>query len=264
MSWGHTENSDWLKAFSKADRELLEKGRLIASRMAANTRAAYMYWGQWEDLNDLLIEGMPLRQALEWHVPTGFGAVRAAIAESTILAILRVSDSPSTNDNTLTACLLADLLKNERVVELLSSLAWNEEGTQNQQWLVDFEKAEQPKRTAEFLELVPMGWGHTHAPPDRDDLTRARKNLKAIRDKVIAHSDAGEASPPTIDQVRDALRVSFRIAKLGSLIFLGRASGLDQNLKQIIDDPNGTWRYFSRGLVSAHREWLELKRKLDD
>ncbi len=243
----------WLAGIPSAERDALERGKTIAKRVVANAREARRYWWVWEGLNERLDGAGPLSQALQWHAPLGLVEIRWALAQSTVMAIMRITDPPK--PASATACSLAGLLSNESVVGLVTSDMWlsgRKAGLPGT--ILAYEREEQPKRIEQFRLTVPLGWARADAMPDDDKLVKARVALKSIRDRSIAHSDLTVGEPPTIDEVRDALEVSMMVAQLGSLIFLGHSSGLDLVSKPEPRDGD-VWHYFESGMVSAHVAW---------
>lgn len=254
MSSTQLIHQQWLESIPPEDRKLLERGKNIATQVVANARDARKFWDVWESLNNRLAPEKPLAQALAWYSPRDLGPIRRAVAEATVLAVLRISDHPKSE--TATACNLAGLLRNERVFELVTHDLWLSGGTlELDSWVLDIEREKQPERISQFLDRVPHGWAKADSLPDDDALHRSRVVLKGMRDKIIAHSDLSKVSLPKVDEVRQALFTSVEIAQLGSLIFLGTTSGLD-----VIDNdatPSGdVWHYFEKGLSSDHRAWL--------
>ncbi len=240
-----------------AEQDLLDRGASITLGVVANAEIARDAWATWEAFNNRLAEGSALSRAAKWHAPEGLGVIRRALAESAILAILRMSDHPKGNDS-LSACLLRGLLANDQVVSTLVSEQWIRRDAPNiPEMILDFELSEQPERINWFKRTVPMGWGKSDFGPENRDLENARKSLLTIRHKVIAHSVDGTFDGPTIDQIRDALAISTKVAMQGSLIFLGHTSVLDSDLDQKTRTNDDVWLYFEAGLVDAHNEWLQ-------
>ncbi len=244
-----------------AHQELLDRGVSITERAVRNIVSARGTWALWEAFNDRLVEGGALSAALEWHGPPGLAEIRVALAETTVLAILRSSENPQNNDSS-SLCLLRGLLANDDVVAALSSEAWISHDKQMLPTILHFERSEQPKRIQWFNDRVPLGWGRGYSGADVADLARTRNSLRQIRDKVIAHSSGSGFDAPSIDQVRDALTVTCEIGQRASLIFLGHTSGLDTELFERVRAYDDFWHFFERGLTSAHDEWRSSQRTL--
>lgn len=176
------------------------------------------------------------------------------------MATLRISDS----SQSLTGCLLSGLLRNDQLLKVLVTKEWLAGGqVALDADVIVSELENQPKRIEWFNSVVPLDWGPHQFPPADDTLLVSRNKLKVIRDKVIAHTDKGVFTPPTIGQIRAALIVATEVAKIASLIFLGHTSDLDKDLtdrKRMLDE---FWHYFERGVVATHEAWLDQKSKLD-
>jgi hypothetical protein len=241
----------------------LNRGAAIAEAMVRNARQAQQYWALWEALNTRLEPDKPLRKALEWHPPAGFAEIRRTLGDAAILATLRVSDNPKNND-ALTACLLIGLLHNEDVVEVLNTPAWiGRRCLASDSFIVQFEIAEQPKRIAWLADRVPLKWGTKSFPPDNDELATARATLKDIRDKVIAHTDAGHVDVPTIEEIRHAVRISAEVARTAALIFLGSTGGLHSGVDEATRQYDDFWHFFENGLVATHTAHENAVREMD-
>lgn len=254
------EYTQWLDRLPKPDRLLLERGRAVAERLVENARDATHCWAVWSSLNERLIGGRPMADALQWHVPPGLVVVRQAVMQATVMAILRITDPP--RPETDTACVLAGLLANNRVIELISSKVHIGRGDAgSDRLIVDFERLNQPSRIKEFKSLVPLGYHRGDRLPDDDRLVKLRTALKGCRDRHIAHSDNRETYMPTVDEVEMALKLSVRVAELASLIFRGHNSGLHLDPK---DDykADDVWYYLESGLVAAHQAWKSEADKL--
>jgi hypothetical protein len=242
----------------------LDRGVEIAEAMVRNARQAQQYWALWEALNKRLEPEKALRKAMEWHTPAGFADIRRAVGESAILATLRVSDNPKNND-TLTACLLVGLLRNEPVVEVLNSPQWfGRRGLAAGSLIVRHEVAEQPKRIAWLTDRVPLNWGPKAFPPDQNELALARNALKDIRDKVIAHTDAGHVEFPTVDEIRSAVRTTTEVARTAALIFLGSTGGVHSSIENAAREYDDFWHFFESGLVATHTVHEEALRKANN
>lgn len=241
-------------------RGVLDRGVAISEAIVVNARLARQYWAVWEALNNRLEPGRPLPQALAWHAPAGLGIVRRALAESTIMSVLRVSEGPKSDR--LSACLLSGLLGNEAVADILVSEEWIRRGSDVLPEIIRIELEEQPRRIEWFKANVPCGWGRGYAPPSEGNLKETRDSLREVRDTWIAHSLDREIDRPSYDKIREALRVASEIAEQASLIFLGHTSGLDADPTDSVRLFDQVWELFERGLVSSHEQWLNEYRKL--
>jgi hypothetical protein len=241
----------------------LDRGSAIADAMVRNARQAQQYWALWEALNTRLEPDKPLRQALKWHPPAGFGEIRKALGEAAILATLRVSDNPKNND-ALTACLLIGLLHNESVTKVLNAPKWIGRRGLPDGFIVQYEIAEQPRRIAWLTDRVPLNWGIKSLPPDNNELAAARTTLRDVRNKVIAHTDAGHFDVPTVDQIRYAVRITAEVARKAALIFLGSTGGVHSDIADATKQYDDFWHFFENGLVAKHAAHEEAVRELDN
>jgi hypothetical protein len=239
---------------TSAQDEVIQTGVWIAERLVQNARNAQRYWSLWEAINARLAEGSELSVALNWHAPAGVNEVRQALAEAVILAVLRATDHPQSNDS-LSACRLRGILANDEVVALLTSSGWSKQkGETLPEGLLEFERTEQVNRISWFGDHVPSGWGRGYAQPEKGDLAKLRPALREIRNSYLAHSVAGDFDRPTINQVRAAVELTVGIAKVASLIFLGHTSALETDSRQNISKYDEFWHFFERGLVSAFED----------
>ena len=242
------QRATWLAKVGEPARSCVLRGVEVAEAVVANAHQAIRYWAIWESLNARLEPSSPMRSLIEAHDPPGLAPIRQALGEAAILATLRVSDNPK-NDGPLSVCLLSGLLHNENVVEVLTSVEWITDGhTSLERMIHEAEYTAQPARIEWIKERVPQGWGKPSWPPENDELNRARNALKTFRDKRIAHTDRDLVDAPTVDELRQALKITQQVAEMTSLVFLGSTSALHCDSSEWTRQYDGFWHYFERGL----------------
>lgn len=236
----------------------IEAGKRIAGRLRSEARWARQAWALWEALNggsqDTRSE---LRESLQYLGLGGqVGFFQGVLVRDTLLALFRISDQK--NKDRLTLCAISHLLEDDRLrAKLATKDRFIAEGCT--EWLADFEAREQPKRIAVIRSYVPPKW--LDQPPKERALYDLRHRLKDTRDKVLAHPlDATGVIQPSVDDIRQFLKLTATLVRNAELVFLGSAHTTDDQYRVHVEEATKLWGLLQEGPIRVYNCDMKARR----
>jgi hypothetical protein len=236
----------------------IEEGQRVAKRLREEARWAQRAWALWEAYNGRSNhERRHLREALGYLGLSGQADfLQSALARDALLALFRMTDQAGDG---FSLCAIARLLSNDALRTKLSDRDWLlTNGCQD--FLLDAEAREQPKRIEFIRGLVPPKWSD-QCPRD-GGLYRLRARIKDVRDNILAHPlDSSGVVQPKVDEIRELLRLTTTLVEKTELVFLGSAQATDDHFDVRVKEAATLWDYLEEGPIGAHRHDIEARTK---
>lgn len=229
--------------------ECCSLAKSICQRLSSERRGAIIAWANWEALNDLArLETRFAVQAGELGMIQNLQGIRLSLASDAILTTFRMSDPPGQNER-LTLCHLAKVLRSEKFKKQLSSSAWLQ--SQGRGRLMAWETSAQDRRIQRFCRRVPTNWANT-TDLDVSSLAICREQLKPTRDSILAHSLTMDGLRyPKVQEIRRFVTITSKLTELANLIFLGSTVGHDQLWENHSREADEFWKYLHAGIAHA-------------
>ncbi len=193
----------------------------IATMILREAQSAFQAWANWEAINTQF--ATPLAGDAILHLELGaIGTVRSALGANAVLHAYTLTDDYSlkAKDDRLTLCRFAHLLEDSATVELLASEQWSGD-LGHSKFFVSKAAIENHKRIDKLRSLLVANWSRSHASdPSFEHL---RSTLRPVRNR-LAHAVASDSlDGPTIDQIRQFLRLTLDLATDMAILFTGSA-----------------------------------------
>jgi len=219
----------------------IAEGQAIVKRLLLDQESAHSSWAHFTALDRAYSHQQSAFKAkLDWlSLSSRLTSLADALIRDTILALLRMTDSP--NKDCVTLCGISTLLADATVQQ--ERICFFEQ--------LPFATGEDCRRKISLiLDLVPQTW-----PPKsqlRDTrLSSLRTELRPIRDKLIAHAIPFERIQLLVPRVDDFLFLNSELVSAAQWIFEGAAPS---NLFATrLRETEEFWAYVVRGFTESER-----------
>ena len=248
---------------SKVDSDALNRAQRIAMRVRKDFTSAQGSWAVLQNLQRRIDSNQVFREAIGRNLPGGLRETCDALYVNTVLGLMRMTDDPGRSDDRESACNLAGILSNPKLVVVLNDDRWLTRGSQtSNQNILQFERGEQPRRIGWFLSVVPMGWEKSDPRPTPDTLGDMRELLRSLRNEVFAHSLAANGiRVPKPNDITAGLKLAEKIASHAVMIFMGTNVGLGDSFESQVQDLGEVWDGLESSQVQFHTDWIKQMRQ---
>lgn len=231
----------------------------IAATILRESQAAYQAWSNWEAINDQFADKIS-REAIQ-HLELGaIGTVRTALGSNAILHAYTLTDvySSNANDDRLTLCRFAFLFDDPKAVELLSSEQWARD-LGHPQFVISDAATKNGERIERFRSLIVPNWSKAQAPDSA--LERLRQTLRPVRNR-LAHAVAAESfDDPTIDQIRQFMKLTLELSTDMAFLLLGSAVSAQSFEEFSSNQAKKFWSFAFQAPIDAYN--ADMKRRRD-
>ncbi len=209
----------------------LTEAERVTNRLAVEAGAARQSWALFEGLN-----GRDQRHRGGLHAAVNslglsrpFNGIVNALQRDALLTLMRMTDPPGRDNDSLTLCRISKLLEAPDLRDDRRESARNWVPNSPEQF-ADADAAQCAVAMKAITDLVPPQW--TKTPPLDSRLHYLRTKLKPIRDSVLAHSiDTRGLSMPTVNDIREFLQVVGEAVEQSQLVFRGSSASWNDDYR---------------------------------